>query len=84
MYFQGFQVPMFVSLERPLNSRPQSLDKWEIPSNEIIIKELLGEGAFGKVYKGVVKCPIISPKRHASMKKSIFTSVAIKQLKCES
>ena len=83
MYFQGFQVPMFVSLKRPLNSQ-QSLDKWEIPSNEIIIKELLGEGAFGKVYKGVVKCPIISPKRHASMKKSIFTSVAIKQLKCES
>ena len=67
-------------LERSLTS-PQKLDKWEIPSNEIIVKELLGEGAFGEVYRGIIKCPIVSPKRRSSMNKSIFTSVAIKRLK---
>ena len=69
-------------LERTFTS-PKKLDKWEIPSNEIIIKELLGEGAFGEVYMGIIKCPIISPKRRSSMNRSIFTSVAIKRLKRE-
>lgn len=63
---------------------PHRVDKWEIPSNEIVIKELLGEGAFGKVYMGIIKCPIISPRRQSTdMNKSIFTSAAIKQLKRE-
>ena len=71
-------------LEGSLTS-PHRVDKWEIPSNEIVIKELLGEGAFGKVYMGIIKCPIISPRRQSTdMNKSIFTSAAIKQLKRES
>ena len=57
-------------------------DNWEIPASEIIMEDPLGEGAFGKVYKGVIKCPIVNPKVHSSMKNSICTPVAIKLLKC--
>ena len=47
------------------------------------MENLLGEGAFGEVYKGAVKCPIVNPKvQSSSMKKSICTPVAIKLLKC--
>ena len=70
-------------LESLLRISQQRLDRWEIPSNEIIVKELLGEGAFGEVYRGIIKCPIVSPKRWSSMNKSIFTPVAIKRLKRE-
>ena len=58
------------------------LDEWEIPANEVVVEEQLGEGAFGEVYKGVVKCPITNLKVPLSMKKSICTPVAIKLLKC--
>ena len=64
-------------------SLPQP-DNWEIPSKEIIMEDLLGEGAFGEVYKGVIKCPIINPKVQPSMKSSICTPVAVKLLKRKS
>ena len=56
-------------------------DDWEIPSNEVIMEDSLGEGAFGEVYKGVVKCPIINPKVRSSAKNAFCTPVAIKLLK---
>ena len=43
----------------------------------------LGEGAFGEVFKGVVKCPIVNSKVRSTIKKSICTPVAIKLLKCK-
>ena len=45
------------------------------------MEKLLGEGAFGEVYKGIVKCPIVNPKVRSSSKSSICTTVAIKLLK---
>ena len=60
-----------------------SMDEWEIPANEVIMEKLLGEGAFGEVYKGIVKCPIVNPKVRSSAKTSICTPVAIKLLKCK-
>ena len=56
-------------------------DDWEIPANEVIMEKLLGEGAFGEVYKGIVKCPIANPKVRSLAKSSICTPVAIKLLK---
>ena len=63
-------------------ARPQ-LDEWEIPANEVVVEKLLGEGAFGEVHKGVVKCPITNSKVRLSVKRSICTPVAIKLLKCK-
>ena len=59
-------------------------DCWEIPPTEVIMENRLGEGAFGEVYKGVIKCPIINPKVKVSMKRSICTPVAVKLLKRKS
>ena len=47
------------------------------------MEKLLGEGAFGEVYKGLVKCPITNPKVRSSSKGSLCTPVAIKLLKCK-
>ena len=72
-----FEQPSAMSLNAP---GPQQ-DEWEIPANEVIMEKLLGEGAFGEVYKGIVKCPIVNPKVRSSSKSSICTTVAIKLLK---
>ena len=66
-----------------LNAPGPQQDEWEIPANEVIMEKLLGEGAFGEVYKGVVKCPIVNPKVRSSSKSSLCTTVAIKLLKCK-
>ena len=63
-----------------LQVMPQ-VDYWEIPASEVIMETRLGKGAFGDVYKGVVKCPIVNPKARPSIKRSICTHVAIKLLK---
>ena len=55
-------------------------DDWEIPSDNVIIEEELGEGCFGMVYKGVVKGPIPNSR---TMTTSICKLVAIKFLKCK-
>ena len=82
--FRGRLLQNSLYLERPsaVSLATPRLDNWEIPASEIIMEKLLGEGAFGEVYKGIVKCPIVNPKARLSVKKSICTHVAIKLLKC--
>ena len=78
--------PRNLLFEKPLSASLAAaplLDHWEIPANEVIMEKLLGEGAFGEVYKGIIKCPIVNPKVRPSAKSSICTPVAIKLLKCE-
>ena len=58
-------------------------DEWEIPANEVIVEKLLGEGAFGEVHKGIVKCPIVNPKVRTLVENAFCTPVAIKLLKCK-
>lgn len=55
-------------------------DEWEIPQSSIIVEELLGEGCFGEVHKGVVKGPLPVSRM---MKNSICVTVAVKFLKRE-
>ena len=60
-------------------------DKWEIRSDDIIIFEELGHGAFGEVFKGIMKNPLcmthgsIVHKTTKKAAKSTIT-VAIKML----
>ena len=81
--------PMFIRgsktlcLRNPTDPSLKSpLDEWEIPASEVIMEKLLGEGAFGEVYKGVIKCPIVNPKVRA-LENALCTPVAIKLLKCK-
>ena len=60
------------------------MDEWEISTNDIIMEEHLGEGAFGEVYKGVIRGPLGNPKISAILRHSIGVPVAIKMLKSES
>lgn len=57
------------------------LDEWEVPATEVIVESQLGEGAFGEVYKGVIKGPLTNPKISPMLKQSIGIPVAIKLLK---
>ena len=77
--------PRKLLLHRPIQSPLTSplKDEWEIPPNEVIIEDCLGEGAFGEVHKGIIKCPIINPKVRSSVKNAFCTPVAIKLLKCK-
>ncbi len=70
------------SYRLPLKIHPSPpLDAWEIPRGNLILEgDNLGRGCFSKVYRGVVKGPIVTSK---TMKKSICRTVAIKLLKGE-
>ena len=84
MFDSGPKKLMFERMmsDAPLLMSPHQ-DEWEIPANEVIMEKQLGEGAFGEVYKGVIKCPIVNPKVKLSAKNPICTPVAIKLLKRE-
>ncbi len=60
------------------------LDEWELAATEVIVDRPLGEGAFGEVFKGVIKGPLRNPKISPVLKQSIGIPVAIKLLKRKS
>ena len=59
------------------------LDEWEISTDDVIVEQLLGEGAFGEVYKGVIRGPLENPKISIVLRQAIGVPVAIKLLKRE-
>ena len=59
------------------------LDEWEISTDDVIVDQLLGEGAFGEVYKGLVRGPLENPKIPANLSQAFDVPVAIKLLNCE-
>ena len=60
------------------------LDEWEISTDDVIVEQQLGEGAFGEVYKGVIRGPLENPKISAILRQAIGVPVAIKLLKSKS
>ena len=79
MYLKGLSSPTN-GLEVQLQDLP-SLDAWEIPPDQVIIEEQLGEGCFGEVYKGTVQGPITNPMLQSAFKNKLYQTVAIKLLK---
>ena len=59
------------------------MDEWELSPSEIIMDRCLGEGAFGEVYKGVLKGPVQCSKVPPSMRNTVPLVVAVKLLKCK-
>ena len=60
------------------------LDEWEISTDDVIVDQLLGEGGFADVYKGVIRGPLENPKISAVLRQAIGVPVAIKLLKSKS
>jgi len=56
-------------------------DEWEISPSDITVDDKLGEGAFGEVYRGSLKGPLINNKVKPEFRNSLFLPVAIKLLK---
>lgn len=68
------------------------IDHWEVDANLVILEAEIDEGAFGKVYKGILKKPpghvqrhliLPSKKRKISVDGSEFLSVAVKMMQSE-
>lgn len=56
-------------------------DEWEVDSNHVIFLDELGEGAFGKVYKAVLKLPQGEDEERVRAKlKSIFVKSSRKNM----
>lgn len=58
-------------------------DDWELSASDITVMEMLGEGAFGLVYKGYIKGPLINSKVKPEFRNKVHIPVAMKLLKGE-
>ena len=56
-------------------------DDWELSASDITVEEMLGEGAFGMVYKGYIKGPLTNSKVKPEFRNNIHIPVAMKLLK---
>ena len=75
--FDGFGK---FAIIRPRTGIPPVSDDWEIPVQNVIVEDEIGEGCFGTVYKGIVKGPIYNCR---ALKTSFYVPVALKYLKGE-
>ena len=56
-------------------------DEWELCPTDITVDDLLGEGAFGEVYKGFLKGPLSNTRVKPEYRNLLHIPVAIKLLK---
>lgn len=73
--------PLTATTPTDIDGEGSLTDEWEVSQGEIIVEACLGEGAFGEVYKGILKGPIACTKVRPSQRKAVFIEVAIKLLK---
>ena len=71
-----------------INYHHTQVDEWEIPESEIAIfkDQPLGEGCFGKVFKGTLKGHALQKRPKGKFRLPAFSltcTVAVKQLKSE-
>ena len=72
------ETPMFLEMESVDTTVG---DEWEISPSDITVDDKLGEGAFGEVYRGTLKGPLINNKIKPEFRNSLYLPVAIKLLK---
>lgn len=58
-----------------LQNQKDPYDAWEVKNEDVTILDELGQGAFGRVYKGTMKIPSLKKKGSKST-----TAVAVKML----
>jgi len=56
-------------------------DEWELCPSDVTMGNMLGEGAFGLVYKGYLKGPINNTKVKPEFRNQLHISIAMKLLK---
>jgi len=56
-------------------------DEWELCPSDITVSQMMGEGAFGEVYRGFLKGPLNHSKVKTEFRNAINIPVAIKLLK---
>ncbi|KAL9980680.1 hypothetical protein ACROYT_G009297 [Oculina patagonica] len=89
----GLAVPCYIWRKRrnrrennshKLQVNNQINDEWEVKNEDVTVCEELGHGAFGKVFKGIMKVPSCmtqgSSVQKTSKKKAISITVAVKML----
>ena len=82
-------MPMFgLSYSTKINSQVLEIDlqnklsdEWEVLPSDVIVDELLGQGAFGEVYRGYLKGPLANGKVKTEFRNALHLPVAIKLLK---
>lgn len=55
------------------------IDEWEVDGDLVSLEEELGEGAFGKVYKGILKEINTPPRKLSTIPPNALTKSTIKQ-----
>ena len=56
-------------------------DEWELYPSDVTMGSMLGEGAFGLVYKGYLKGPLTNTKVKPEFRNQIHIPIAMKLLK---
>ena len=59
-----------------LQKQREVQDAWEVKSDDVTLSEELGQGAFGKVYKGTMRVPSLKKK---SLKSTTVVAVKVLQ-----
>ena len=47
------------------------MDEWEVGDEQVLLQEEIGEGAFGKVYKGSLKV-LPDPAKKVTLSRSVY------------